>query len=846
MLHQIIYRFHKHILVFSLVLTLVAIGLLFKLKLDLNLFSLLPSDNPDVLSFFQVTEEIGIQSILIVSVEMPEDVGPAQSESFVEMLAGNIRQNPRVNEVEYKADTENLSALFQNFLKIFPLFMKKEDLLKLADKLSEKGIREQVLTHKRRLMTPFGIGEKYLFYEDPLSIREFLITLVETSYANRRIVPKTGYYRTEKGNTYFLFVKPTKPPQDVVFSKALMADMQEIKRRTKATWSDTTAGLANHIIISYTGGYPIAVDDEATTKKDIQVTLLTSFLGVMILFGVAFRTKKVILYVGIPLIISVLWTLGFIGLVFQHLNLLTCIFSCVLIGLGVDFAIHIVNRYFDNRVLALSLSERLLTTFEEAGMGVVIGGISTAAAFYALSISDFRGFKELGVMTGTGILICLVVMMFVLPSLLVLFSNTKDTEKEMVIAGFALDSVMAVLRKRPRTVVLMTVGAVCLLMFHGTEVTFDDNLKHFRSTDNETLRLQDQVTGWLRGSTSSVLLITKGSNEEQVLKTSFSILEALDGLVDSGMIAGIKSISQYFPLPSQQRESIGFVHRHPDIFDVKRIKKTFFEALEENGFEVLGLYDRYFERLSRAFSINEAILPSSIRQADLRKLLKPFVLQKAGTFKTITYIQPPTDLWSLVDTFRFKEMIIKTLDAKNITRGHYDLTGANLLTGELKSLILSNVTSALWLAGLSIVAVLILYYRSLKLFLLSMLPLLLGVAALFGIMVGLGLNFNLLNVMVLPMIIGIGIDDGVHLVNTYRRCRSPELPEALTKTGRAVVLTSLTTLVGFGSIALSHYPGLRSMGYVAVVGIAACMLSSIVVMPAVFSIIENNKHKPLA
>ena len=204
-MHQIIHRFHKYILIFTLLLTLLAVLLLFRLKLDVNLFSLLPSDNPDALSFFQVTEEIGIQSLLIATVEMPENYDNAQSESFVELFAEHIRQSRWINEVEYKTDTENLSALFQTFLKIFPLFLKNEDLLRLTEKLSEKGIHEQVLANKRRLMIPFGIGEKYLFYEDPLSMREFLISLVEGSYASRRIVSKTGYYRTDTGNPYFLF-----------------------------------------------------------------------------------------------------------------------------------------------------------------------------------------------------------------------------------------------------------------------------------------------------------------------------------------------------------------------------------------------------------------------------------------------------------------------------------------------------------------------------------------------------------------------------------------------------------------------------------------------------------------
>jgi predicted RND superfamily exporter protein len=820
---------------------LISTALVFRLKLDLNLFSLLPSHNPNVRSFFQVAEEIGFQSLLIASVEMPENYGPVQCESLVELFAEQLRQNRWVDEVEYKTDTRRLSDLFTAFLQVFPLFLNEKDRARLVAKLSEKGIREQVLANKRWLMTPFGIGDRYLLYEDPLSLREFLLSHVKTSYANRRIGSGSGYYRADAENTYFLFVKAKNPPQDLAFSKQLMADMHEITKRTKAAWAGLTKTAGDNISISYTGGYPIAVNDEATTKKDIKTTLLTSFLGVMALFGLAFRSKRIILYVGIPLTMSVLWTFGFVSLIFQRLNLLTCIFSCVLIGLGVDFAIHIVNRYFDRRMLGQNPCERLRITFQEAGSGIVVGGISTAAAFYALTISDFRGFIELGIMTGTGILICLLVMMLVFPSLLVFFSQRQAAEKATVMAGFALVPVMNFFRHHPRRIVLLAVTIAGLLGWQGTKITFDDNLKHFRSADDETLRLQDKITGWLGGSTSSVLLLAKGQTEEQALETSYSILKALDKLVDTGKIVGIKSISQYFPLPSRQQANLAFIHQHSDIFSGKRIKRIFDQALKENGFAMSNRYDGYFEKLAQAFSINEVILPSSIQQPELQKLIKPFVLQNTDGVKIVTYLQPPADLWSLADTLRFKKMIVEAMAANGIARDRYDLTGANLLTGELKFLIIENVKSALWLTSLGVIFVLVVYYRSLKLCFLSLLPLLTGFAGLAGIMVVCGQKFNLLNVMVLPMIIGIGIDDGVHLVNDYRLYRPSDVLAALTKTGRAVVLTSLTTIVGFGSIALSHYPGLRSMGYVAVIGIAVCLLSSIVVMPAVFSIIQDFK-----
>jgi predicted RND superfamily exporter protein len=93
------------------------------------------------------------------------------------------------------------------------------------------------------------------------------------------------------------------------------------------------------------------------------------------------------------------------------------------------------------------------------------------------------------------------------------------------------------------------------------------------------------------------------------------------------------------------------------------------------------------------------------------------------------------------------------------------------------------------------------------------------------------------------MIVGIGIDDGVHLVNAFRQAKNAALLKGISQTGRAVILTSLTTLVGFGSISLSHYPGLRSMGYVACIGISTCLFASIIVLPAIFHIISSRSRK---
>ena len=204
-MHQFIYRFHKSILAFTVFFTLVAIILTTQLKLDLNLFSLLPSDNPSVRTFFEITEEIGLQSLLITLVEMPPDSDSRKSEALVDLLAKEFAQSPLVREVEYKSGEKKLSTLFQQFMQYFPLFLKDGDLKRLTTKLSDAEIHRQVRENKKLLMTPFGIAAKELVYTDPLGLRELIEdSLTVPSKSQQLVRPPGGYYRTKDGRIYFL------------------------------------------------------------------------------------------------------------------------------------------------------------------------------------------------------------------------------------------------------------------------------------------------------------------------------------------------------------------------------------------------------------------------------------------------------------------------------------------------------------------------------------------------------------------------------------------------------------------------------------------------------------------
>jgi predicted RND superfamily exporter protein len=723
-------------------------------------------------------------------------------------------------------------------LSHLPLFLNDQELETLADKLSDRAIEQQVQANRQLLLAPLGIASKEIILRDPLALRDVIADRRNEIDTPKRSSLMPGFYGSADGRMSFLIITPREPPQNIAFSKRLMQAVRACEQAALKEAEARLAGFSGTTQIHYTGGYPIAINDEAMTKKDIQITLLTSFLGVMLLFGLAFRTARILVYIGLPLICSLLWTVGLAAVVFGRLNILTCIFACVLIGLGVDFAIHVVNRYFDPQNTPLVPVDRLARTFGEAGTGIVVGGLTTAAAFFAVAVSDFRGFRELGFMTGSGILFGMVAMLLLLPALLVLGDGHLRGQKPISIAGFGLQPFLGVLQRYPRRLLVVTGVLAVGLSGAGFRVGFDDNLKNFRARDDETLYLQERVTNWFGGSTGSVLLVNRGATENQVLQASALTYEALQELVRAGHIAGIRSLSQYLPAPEQQRRHLDFVRRHRSLFDIERIRKTFSEAMQGHGFRVAGLYDAYFESLALAFSTDAIILPSRLQVEGLQNVLKPFVIGSGDHLRMITYIRPSRDLWLRNDVRQFKAMIARKLEDKGLAADRYFLTGVNLLTGDLKDLILNNLKTSLGLAGISILVVLLLYYRNVSDLMLSLLPLMVGLAVLSGLMALMRIDYNFLNIMILPMIVGIGLDDGVHFTNTYRQSNAADRPLAIYRTGRAVVLTSLTTLVGFGSIALSHYPGLQSMGYVSVLGIGACLAASLIVLPAVFEILS--------
>jgi predicted exporter len=352
---------------------------------------------------------------------------------------------------------------------------------------------------------------------------------------------------------------------------------------------------------------------------------------------------------------------------------------------------------------------------------------------------------------------------------------------------------------------------------------------------------EKQIEAILGGASGYLLLVMEGESDAALLDRAWRLEKELGRRQGGDSLSHYRSILSYMPAPESQRQALDFFDRHAADLDPARIEATFKQALQENGFQFLPEYVSYLSWLRTLVGPKGEVDQGTFKQANLEGLLEPFWADHGPHRKLFTFIYPREGLWGKSDLQNVTLDLHKAAGEAGLSRSEYRVAGWPVLTDHLKGLVWHDLGDSLALAGVAIAVALLLALRNPLTAALASIPLVAGVVAMLGIMSLFSLSFNYANFIVLPLIVGIGIDDGIHIVHRWREESAQDLTAVLRQIGRAIVLTSLTTSIGFGSLISSHYPGLRSIGWVTGLGILTCLLAALILLPAILSWIEAKR-----
>jgi len=530
-------------------------------------------------------------------------------------------------------------------------------------------------------------------------------------------------------------------PEDTESRAAALAPVVRGVRRVLAGEEARRSGVS----LGVTGLPVYALDDRDVIQHDVSVLSLVSFALVLALFVAAFAAFRRPLLAMVSLLLAVAVTVGLAAVYPGHLTLLSAFFASILFGLGVDFGIHLVDRVEELAAAGLREATALPRAMDDLGRGLATGAVTTAGAFFALAFCGFRGFAELGVIAGTGVLVCLLATATVLPALLVIRPPRRAPRRQ---GRRRLGRLLLALQSRP---LAAAVAAAALLAPLAARPGFDSDYLNLQPRGSETVRLE----------------------REMVRRTSFSPQFA--ALVAPDRDAAARLAARLATDPS-----VGAVRSVADLDPLAALPVTDPAAL--------------------------AALRAGLVAADGR---------------CAVYAYPQGDVWDPAVRDRF---------LAHVRRVDPDATGMPVLG----RFMIARSQRALGLgAALGSLVVLLCVaadFRRVRPALLAVLPTFAGVAAMLALMHLLGIRFNPLNVMALPVVLGIAVDDGVHLVHRWLAERG-DLARTLAGTGRSVVLTSLTSLAAFGSLAFTRHRGLASFAIVICLGVGAALVASVLLLP---------------
>lgn len=814
-------RHSARILVLAGVIGLGAIVAASYLRFDPEILNMIP-DNEEVNEFRRILDDLGTIDYHIVVLKFPEGAGWENYVPLVDHLARQYQALPMVEEVEY--EIPDPVSLVREVLPNALLLMSPEELELVRARLTDEAIRSALARNRALLQTPQSGPMKELITLDPLNLLPIFLERFQKAGGGFDIDPTAGYYLSSDHSTLLILVKPDHPAQDMAFSRRMMEQAGAIEERALARFTAEQPDVALPVV-AYTGGYAIAFDDAELIKKDVIANVIFSFFGVLLLFIYAFRRLSAIAYAGIPMSLAIAMTFGFAGLALGVLSSAAASFAALLAGLGIDFITVLYERYVEERNADRSMPIALTNTIRSTLPGVVIAAVTTAATFYGFLVTDFRAMTHLGLLTGTGILFFFFCVAFVLPALIVQVDGRSKKIPRLYLHTFGSDKLIALSLARPRVVVAAWAIFLVIAAILAFRIEFSDNIENLRASDNRGVLEQTYLTETFGSSFDFMMLVTRDQSMQETLEETAEMTAELDPLVADGTIGSYQAITTFIPPRSQQEQVIAtIVSDETGAFDPDRIRRTFLNASDANGFRE-GVWRPFLDSFEQALRPTDPLSIDDVDNPALERLSRRFIQRTDdGDFLSVAYIYPTTGVWG--------REVPESLMAVGRGGDQRALTGVNLVSAVLRKIVRADAFRATLLGFVTVLILLSLGFRSVRRALLIFVPFVAGCIGMLGLMAALGIDFNFMNIFVGLMLVGVGTDYGIYMVQRY--LENPyEFPLHAGDTGKAVVMAALTSIIGFGSFALSHYPGLRSIGYASFFGIGLSGLGAITLLPAI-------------
>ncbi|MCO6437622.1 MAG: MMPL family transporter [Phycisphaerae bacterium] len=837
------------VLIVATVVVTTAISLATRLKTSAALDIMVGDRDPAARALTRIAGAFDGAEQLILLVSLPEDTpspqtgvpaaGDVRLLEFASRLKAAVATSDRLSqmcrEVEYKPPQAARTYVERAIIPAGVYYLRDDEFHALLQRLRPQSMREQLDKLEQMLAVP-GAGGALIrsLAEDPLGLRDFLFSALPAFIqpGSRSIAADDGYFSADRRHL-MIRLRGARPPSDLDFAGSF----------TDAVYDAAQHANEDRLDLACTGAYAIAARSSRAIRSDMKRSILLSVVFLMTLFTVVYRNLWMLPLALAPVAAGI--AVGFA--VFTALGMtaspLTAVIGAILAGLGIDYCIHILSMYRGFRAGEASHEQAIRGALRHMVPAIVVAYGTTAIAFFAFSQSGVRALREFGWLGMLGLTGAVIATMLLLPALITLALGAKTNWRAKPTSRGPLVSRWLDVSTNAKSCLLGAAGLLVVISLavaafaDRSDSFFEDDLSTMHPQPNEPIETQARLGELFGYSEDTFTIYFTAPSAESLVEMAHDISHRVgQPSVRSAGITGVYGLASLLPDP----ETVAARHAALQQVNVERIVADFDAALaatDLNG----PAFDGY-----RAF-LRNLLRPKRVPQ--IEDLLQVPAL--ADTVLPTATVQGESPArWEsiavLLTDAPLAERSRRDIAISEIRRATADLVGAELtgitvLGHNAERAIRHDLFALLTMAAAAVIAWLLVYFRSVTAMLLTLLPVAVGMSFMLACMRLEGIKLNMVNLIALPLLVGTGVDDGIFLVSIARHSRRQrELHSAsvrnLASGCRAVIMTSLTTVLTFGTLVFTSTPAIRSLGTMMALGVTIAVLGAVGVLAPLLTV----------
>lgn len=682
-----------------------------------------------------------------------------------------------------------------------PLILDRTDYSVIQQKLARDSVRKQIESNYRRLISPEGMIMRDMLLSDPLELSILGLKKMQNNVAGDNFTLVNGYISSTDSTKLLLFIDTKFKGSETEHNTVLVDRLNGLKRRLNEQYQGRAA-------VSYYGAPFVAVANAKQIKKDISTTVVISMSVLMVLLVMFYRRIYIPLLVFIPSVFAAIFALACLYLYKPVISAISLSVAAVLIGITIDFALHLLTHY--------KKSADPKAVFQELTRPVLMSGACNALAFLCLLFVHSSALVDLGIFASICIFSSAVFSLLIIPHLY--------HPKEQLKHSSVIDKIASFPFERSKVLIVFCLLLIVVSVFSSGRVSFNNNIADLNFVPSNLKAVESKLDSFTFGATKSLYLVTTGDNFEHASRSADSLLRTVEREHQKGHITAYQGF-HFLPLSKLAQEQ---KIRAWDEFWTTERKQTLEGALrqEEDRFGFApGAHQSFLELLDSKFKPLDF---THYRSFSLPGFTD-YITNRDGFYTISTLIKLP-----YANKDAFIEKVSHDHNVLVIDRQHLNETFLGQLRDDFNRLV-----------GYSFIAVLLIlwvFFNKIELVLLSAIPIGLTGLVTAGLMGLFGLEFNIFSAIVCTLVFGHGVDFSIFMTAALQQQYSTGKDELQTYR-TSILLAVLTTVLAIGALIFAKHPALLSIASVSLIGVFAAVIITFVFYPMLFRFFISGRAK---